>query len=163
MLDEENRPLLTEREVLRNLQAIVQDADKTPITEVRQSSIHTPAFSLISHDVQVARTSICVLTTENRKTWSRLRQALAEDRTNAACLSLIDDALFVVCLDDAAPACEGVENQRNTLGNANAEDLAALCSNFLCGTYDLRDGVQVGTCTNRWYDKVRVHVLIWDD
>ena len=38
VLDEENRPLLTEREVLRNLQAIVQDADKTPITEVRPSS-----------------------------------------------------------------------------------------------------------------------------
>lgn len=34
-LDEENRPLLTEREVLRNLQAICKDADKTPITEVR--------------------------------------------------------------------------------------------------------------------------------
>ena len=43
-LDEEKRRLLTEREVLRNLQAIVQDADKTPITEVRQSSIHTPTF-----------------------------------------------------------------------------------------------------------------------
>ncbi|KAH7885657.1 carnitine acetyl transferase [Phlebopus sp. FC_14] len=122
-LDEENRPLLTEREVLRNLQAIVQDADKTPIMEV-------------------ARTAIGVLTTENRKTWSSLRRALAEDRTNAACLRLVDDALFVVCLDDAAPG----------------EDLAALCSNFLCGTYDLREGVQVGTCTNRWYDKLQIIV-----
>ncbi|KAF8548270.1 acyltransferase ChoActase/COT/CPT [Imleria badia] len=121
VLDEENRPLLTEREVLRNLQAIVQDADKTPISE------------------------------------SRLRQALAEDRTNAACLALIDDALFVVCLDDAAPAREGVDNQRNIL-NSNGEDLAALCSNFLCGTYDLREGVQVGTCTNRWYDKLQIIV-----
>ena len=36
-LDEENRPLLTEREVLRNLQAICKDADKTPITEVGTS------------------------------------------------------------------------------------------------------------------------------
>lgn len=112
---------------------------------------------LLTLCAQVARASIGVLTTENRKTWSSLRQALAEDRTNAACLRLIDDALFVVCLDDASPAREGVENQRNNLGNG--EDLAALCSNFLCGTYDLREGVQVGTCTNRWYDKVRVHVL----
>jgi carnitine O-acetyltransferase len=79
VLDDENWPLLTEREVLRNLQAIVQDADKTHITEVRQSSIRTSAFSPISHDMQVARTSISVLATENRKTWSRLRQALAED------------------------------------------------------------------------------------
>ncbi|KAG8214291.1 acyltransferase ChoActase/COT/CPT [Butyriboletus roseoflavus] len=139
VLDDENRPLLTEREVLRNLQAIVQDADKTPITEV-------------------ARASIGVLTTENRKTWSRLRQALAEDRTNAACLRVIDDALFVVCLDDAAPAREGIENQRNNVGDTNGEDLAALCANFLCGTYDLRGGVQVGTCTNRWYDKLQIIV-----
>ncbi|KAF8125069.1 acyltransferase ChoActase/COT/CPT [Boletus edulis] len=139
VLDDENRPLLTEREVLRNLQAIVHDADKTPITEV-------------------ARTAIGVLTTENRKTWSQLRQALSEDRTNAACLRLIDDALFVVCLDDAAPAREAVENQRNSSGNSNGEDLAALCSNFLCGTYDLREGVQVGTCTNRWYDKLQIIV-----
>ncbi|KIK90875.1 hypothetical protein PAXRUDRAFT_831305 [Paxillus rubicundulus Ve08.2h10] len=138
-LDEENLPLLTEREVLRNLQAIVQDADKTPITEV-------------------ARTAIGVLTTENRKTWSRLRQALAEDRTNATCLRLVDDALFIVCLDDAAPAREGFENQLNKRGGENGEDLAALCSNFLCGTYDLREGVQVGTCTNRWYDKLQIIV-----
>lgn len=123
------------------------------------STIHLYATSaFILNAIQVARTSIGVLTTENRKTWSRLRQALAEDRTNAACLRLIDDALFIVCLDDAAPAREGAESQRNSYGNASGEDLAALCSNFLCGTYDLREGVQVGTCTNRWYDKVCVHV-----
>lgn len=30
----ENRPVLTEREILRNLQAIVSDADELPIQEV---------------------------------------------------------------------------------------------------------------------------------
>lgn len=34
VLDEENRPVLTEREVIRNLQAIVADANKTDRTEV---------------------------------------------------------------------------------------------------------------------------------
>ncbi|KAG1858816.1 acyltransferase ChoActase/COT/CPT [Suillus subluteus] len=136
-LDEDNRPLLTEREVLRNLQAICKDADKTPITEV-------------------ARTAIGVLTTENRKTWSSLRHELAQDKTNAACLRLVDDALFIVCLDDAAPGRDGVGAfVRN---GEKGEDLAALCSNFLCGTYDLREGVQVGTCTNRWYDKLQIIV-----
>ncbi|KAI6044714.1 carnitine acetyl transferase [Pisolithus marmoratus] len=137
VLDEDNRPLLTEREVLRNLQAIVKDADKTPITEV-------------------ARNAIGVLTTENRKTWSTLRHTLAEDRTNAACLSLVDDALFIICLDDAAPARTDGGVQLDKPGSN--EDLAALCSNFLCGTYDLREGVQVGTCTNRWYDKLQIIV-----
>ena len=119
VLDGENRPLLTEREIMRNLQAIVADADHTPITEFAKSAIGS-------------------LTTENRKIWSGLRERLNADRQNAGCLEVVDGALFVVCLDDAAPA-----------------DLAQLCDNFLCGTYDLRNGVQVGTCTNRWYDKVR--------
>lgn len=35
VLDDQNRPVLTEREVIRNLQAIVTDADKTDIRDVR--------------------------------------------------------------------------------------------------------------------------------
>ena len=38
VLDEDNLPLLTEREVLRNLQAILSDADKTPPADVRPFS-----------------------------------------------------------------------------------------------------------------------------
>jgi carnitine O-acetyltransferase len=53
----------------------------------------------------------------------------------------VDNALFIVCLDDAAPG-----------------DLAELCANFLCGTYELDGGVQIGTCTNRWYDKLQIIV-----
>ena len=110
---------MSEREILRNLQAIVADADELPVTEV-------------------AKNALGVLTTENRKIWSSLHDTLSRDRSNAACLHVVDRALFVVCLDDAAP-----------------EGLAELCRNFLCGTYRLVGGVQVGTCTNRWYDKVR--------
>jgi carnitine O-acetyltransferase len=109
---------MTEREILRNLQAIVSDADNLKPSEV-------------------ARKAIGVLSTENRKIWSGLRKLLQQDRNTAGCLQMIDRALFVVCLDDTTP-----------------EDLADLCSNFLCGTYNLQDGEQVGTCTNRWYDKV---------
>ncbi|KAG1744175.1 hypothetical protein EDD22DRAFT_1005788 [Suillus occidentalis] len=136
-LDEEYQPLSTEREILRNLQVICKDAVKTPITEV-------------------ARTAIDVLITENRKIWSSLRHELAEDKTNAACLRLVDDALLVVCLDDAAPGRDGVGALARN--GEKGEDLAALCSNFLCGTYDLQEGVQVGTCTNRWYDKLQIIV-----
>ena len=39
VLDMENRPVLTEREILRNLQAIINDADKLPIHEVRGSRL----------------------------------------------------------------------------------------------------------------------------
>ncbi|KAG5641785.1 hypothetical protein DXG03_004189, partial [Asterophora parasitica] len=122
VLDEDNLPVLTEREVLRNLQAIVRDADKM-------------------HRTEVARGAIGVLSTENRKIWSKLRNKLASDRHNASCLEIVDDALFVVCLDDTTP-----------------ENVGDLCSNFLCGTYALDGGEQVGTCTNRWYDKLQIIV-----
>ncbi|KAI5119672.1 hypothetical protein M0805_009617 [Coniferiporia weirii] len=122
VLDAENRPVLTEREIMRNLQAIVADADRTPVMDV-------------------AKSAVGVLSTENRKTWSGLRERLKNDKHNAECLEVVDDALFVVCLDDTAP-----------------NDLAQLCANFLCGTYGLSGGVQIGTCTNRWYDKLQIIV-----
>lgn len=34
VLDEENQPVLTEREVIRNLRAIIDDADQTDKVEV---------------------------------------------------------------------------------------------------------------------------------
>ncbi|RDB19388.1 putative mitochondrial carnitine O-acetyltransferase [Hypsizygus marmoreus] len=122
VLDENNLPVLTEREVLRNLQAIVSDADKTERSEV-------------------ARGAIGLLSTENRKIWSQIRSKLEHDRSNASCLEIVDEALFIVCLDDTAP-----------------DNVGDLCSNFLCGTYNLQAGQQVGTCTNRWYDKLQIIV-----
>jgi hypothetical protein len=38
--------------------------------------------------------------TENRTLWSKLRNSLTSDEHNAACLAVVDEALFVVCLDD---------------------------------------------------------------
>lgn len=118
-LDDKNRPLLNDREILKNLEAIIEDADQTPALEVAQNAIG-------------------LLTTENRKIWSDLRNSiLKSNKNNAECLAVVDSALFIVCLDDC-----------------KAKDLSELCENFLCGTYDLQQDVQVGTCTNRWYDKV---------
>lgn len=123
VLDNKNRPLLSDREILTNLQGIVSDADKFPVSETSSSAVG-------------------ILTTENRKIWSKLRNELREsNRHNAKCLSIVESALFVVCLDDSAPA-----------------DVGELCSNFLCGGYRLEHGVQVGTCTNRWYDKLQIIV-----
>ena len=71
--------------------------------------------------------------------WSHHRHDLASSKHNGPCLEIVDNALFVVCLDDATP-----------------DNVAELCANFLCGTYSLTNGVQIGTCTNRWYDKVPI-------
>ena len=121
-LDEEHRPLLTERAMLGNLQAIVRDADKIKIEDV-------------------AKGSVGILTTEKRPIWSMYREHLREDSHNRKCLEVVDSALFVVCMDDSEPA-----------------DAAELSNNMLCGTYKLQRGIQTGTCTNRWYDKLQIIV-----
>lgn len=121
-LDDKHRPLLTERALLGNLQAIITDADKTDPNLIAESAVG-------------------ILSTENRKTWSHCRDVLKSTEYNAKCLEVVDSALFVVCMDDAEPA-----------------DAAELSNNMLCGTYRLEKGVQRGTCTNRWYDKLQIIV-----
>jgi carnitine O-acetyltransferase len=92
---------------------------------------------------EAAKGSIGVLTTENRKVWASLRDVLTTDpeSNNADCLGIVDAALFILCLDYTSP----------TTG-------ADLCTNMLCGTSEVVRGVQVGTCTNRWYDKLQIIV-----
>lgn len=53
----------------------------------------------------------------------------------------IDRALFFVCLDNTTPP-----------------DAAAFAATALHGTYDIVNGVQIGTCMNRWYDKLQIIV-----
>jgi carnitine O-acetyltransferase len=88
----------------------------------------------------IAKHAVGVLTTENRRNWARLRSSLQQNSGgNSDALRVVDSALFVVCLDHVEPA--------------TIEDLS---TNMLCGTYKLEKGLQVGTCTNRWYDKLQV-------
>ncbi|KIW92669.1 uncharacterized protein Z519_06516 [Cladophialophora bantiana CBS 173.52] len=124
VLDDNNDLIMTEKDFAINLQVIVDDAQQTPIQEA-------------------AKGAIGVLSTENRKVWSHLRDLLTreEGSNNADCLSIVDSALFVVCLDYTEPA-----------------DVSQLCGNMLCGTSEVERGVQVGTCTNRWYDKLQIIV-----
>ncbi|GAA5817771.1 hypothetical protein MFLAVUS_011324 [Mucor flavus] len=89
----------------------------------------------------ISQNAMGVLTTENRLNWAGLREELQENEINAESLKVIDSALFIVCLDHVEPA-----------------DTNQLSTNMLCGTYKLVDGMQVGTCTNRWYDKLQIIV-----
>ncbi|VBB77779.1 Putative mitochondrial carnitine O-acetyltransferase [Podospora comata] len=124
VLDDNSDVIMTEKDIAINLQTIVDDAAQIPIQEA-------------------AKGALGVLSTENRKVWSGLRDVITREpgSNNADCLSIIDTALFVVCLDYTEPA-----------------DAAALCQNMLCGTSEIEKGVQIGTCTNRWYDKLQIIV-----
>jgi carnitine O-acetyltransferase len=124
VLDDNSDLIMTERDLSLNLQTIVDDAQQTPIQDA-------------------AKGALGVLSTENRKTWSGLRDVLTreEGSNNADCLGIVDSALFILCLDYTEP----------TSG-------ADLCQNMLCGTSQVEKGVQIGTCTNRWYDKLQIIV-----
>lgn len=90
-----------------------------------------------------AKSAVGVLSTENRKVWSQLRSVISKDEgsNNYDCLNIVDSALFILCLDYTEPKTS-----------------ADLCMNMLCGTSEVEKGVQVGTCTNRWYDKLQIIV-----
>lgn len=92
---------------------------------------------------EAAKGAIGVLTTENRRIWASIRDNMTrdEDPTNNECIKLIDSSLFIVCLDHESP-----------------ESLSELARNMLCGLSVVERGVQVGTCTNRWYDKLQIIV-----
>lgn len=124
VLDDNSDLIMTEKDVSINLQTIVDDAQQTPIQDA-------------------AKGALGVLSTENRKIWSGLRDLMTrnEGSNNADCLGIVDSALFIICLDYTEPV-SGAE----------------LCQNMLCGTSLVEKGVQVGTCTNRWYDKLQIIV-----
>lgn len=124
VLDENSDLLMTEKELSRNLQIIIQDAQLTPIKDA-------------------AKGALGVLSTENRKTWSRLRDIISreQDSTNSECLGIVDSALFILSLDCTEP-----------------KNPAELCMTMLCGSSKVENGVQIGTCTNRWYDKLQLIV-----
>ena len=124
VLDDNSDLIMTEKDVAINLQVVVDDAEDTPIHEA-------------------AKGALGVLSTENRKIWSGLRDVLTrdEDSNNADCLNIVDSALFILCLDYTEP-----------------QTSSELCGNMLCGTNDVVKGVQIGTCTNRWYDKMQIIV-----
>ncbi|KAK1815572.1 carnitine O-acetyltransferase yat1 [Friedmanniomyces endolithicus] len=124
VMDDNHDLVMTEKDVTLNLQVIVDDAMQTPVHEA-------------------AKGALGVLSTENRKIWSGLRELMSKDEgsNNSDCLNIVDTALFIVCLDWSEPL--------------NSADL---CTNMLCGTSEIERGVQIGTCTNRWYDKLQIIV-----
>lgn len=125
VFDESGNFVLTEKEIAANLRAIIRDSAQTPVTEI-------------------AKNAMGILTTENRRNWAKIRNQLKADPVNHENLDVVDNSLFIVCLDHVKPT--------------STEDLS---TNMLCGTYSLQQGMQVGTCTNRWYDKLQVTKNSW--
>lgn len=98
-----------------------------------------------AHDISIqetSKTAVGLLTTENQKVWSRCRSILVhEGLKNGRNFGIVDSSLFVLCLDDNSPQTK-----------------SDVCKNMICGTNIAENGAQVGTCTNRWYDKLALIV-----
>ncbi|KAH3666210.1 hypothetical protein OGAPHI_004399 [Ogataea philodendri] len=100
-------------------------------------------FQAIMDDVKLEHNSgtndaIGALTTELKSTWRNARYCL--ERTNKDAMDVLDNALFVVCLDHEAPANDLEKVQFVSHGTSKIDS----------------DGLQVGTCTNRYYDKLNL-------
>jgi carnitine O-acetyltransferase len=133
---------LDELDVLDILRAIRRDADKS------------------IHELEATPPALGVLTSLSRHEWALARQAIIESSgNNAKALRLIDAALFVLVLDDFG-------DESSTARPDSIHDTAA---NMLHGTSQIRTRgdpsdpsltccVQVGTCLNRWYDKLQLIV-----
>ena len=89
-----------------------------------------------------SKKAVGLLTTENQKVWSHCRSILVhEGLKNGRNFGIIDSSLFVLCLDDNSP-----------------ESKSDVCKNMICGSNIVENGGQVGTCMNRWYDKLALIV-----
>ncbi|QEU60150.1 Yat1 [Kluyveromyces lactis] len=139
VLDINNEPIFQQPEELEwNLYSIIMDSEQNSLDQNLQNSCPMGVF-----------------TTENRRVWSNVRDYISksEDQTNWRNLKIIDSALFIICLDDS-----DLEDERDWI------------KSMICGTskIDLNDkdedktkpslGLQTGTCTNRWYDKLQLIV-----
>jgi len=90
-----------------------------------------------------AKEALGVLTSLPRNEWARARRTMvAASSRSAESLNIVDSALFVLVLDEYVP-----------------ETVHKAASNMLHGTYkvDEQDS-QIGTCCNRWYDKLQIIV-----
>lgn len=121
VLTDKDELLMNEEDIKRNFKHIVQDSEKTSISDL-------------------AKSSFGILTSENRRVWATLRSKLKQNKTNNNILKVIDGALFIIVLDNVS----------------TGDDLTRMAKNFLCGESKLENGVQIGTCTNRWYDKLQI-------
>jgi carnitine O-acetyltransferase len=122
--------------------------DENDILDILRAIDKHASSSTTTDTASFNQQAIGVLTSLPRSEWAQARsQLVATSLQNATALHIIDSALFVLVLDDYIPTT-----------------LHAAASNMLHGTSQLSDEYddgqyrQVGTCLNRWYDKLQLIV-----
>ncbi|CCH44993.1 carnitine O-palmitoyltransferase 1 [Wickerhamomyces ciferrii] len=131
---------------------VLNDSNELIFTNKELKKILEDLLEEIENVENPNSTAIGSITSDTYKHWKSSREYLQREfKSN---LNKIDDALFVLVLDHSEP-------------NDTNEDLAKTIS---VGTLNIdSSGVQTGSCTSRWYDKLQLVVtknsvagVIWD-
>ena len=91
--------------------------------------------------MEQSQTALGVFTSLPRSKWAVARQELCQNESNELALRMIDSALFVLVLDDYI-----------------APDIHTAAANMLHGANVMHGTMQIGSCLNRWYDKLQLIV-----
>lgn len=106
-----------------------------------------------SHNESLFTNAIGAITSDNYRNWKHARDFLNRDHKQI--INKIDSALFVLVLDHSCP---------------NDQDEAEIAKSISTGTLNINErGVQTGSCTSRWYDKLQLVItenaiagVVWD-
>jgi len=131
------------------------------LTAIDADSKHLSSSPMLEHKaIQHASSSssLGVLTTLKRGAWSAIRTNIQNSsEQNDSALRVIDEALFVLVLDDFVPndIHEAAANMLHGSYKLSLED-----DNEDAGTASTSNDNyhQRGTCCNRWYDKLQIIV-----
>jgi carnitine O-palmitoyltransferase 2 len=82
--------------------------------------IHSQMMGIAAAAASPASSNPGVLTTAARDDWTASRARLAADASNAVSLRAVDEALFVVVLDDAQPATRAAEARTMLFGDGRS-------------------------------------------
>ena len=118
-------------------------------------AIQTHATSSASHHIDSSDASgIGVFTSLPRSQWAVIRHEICDynEAVNIPTLRMIDSALFILVLDDYVPT-------NIHMAAANMLHGTNLRSDHGGGGGDIHHApLQIGTCLNRWYDKLQLIV-----
>ncbi|WKX97298.1 hypothetical protein Q1695_013169 [Nippostrongylus brasiliensis] len=117
-----------------------------PVLNAAGQPLSLPALSALFHDV-IKRSPerqpypVGIVSSDNRDRWADVYEQLKGNPTNAAHLSCVEDALFVVCLDKESDPPKGYTEK---------DELARQC---------LHGGGTKSNSSNRWFDKTLQFVI----
>jgi carnitine O-palmitoyltransferase 2 len=95
----------------------VLDANGRPLPVPQ---VHSQMMGIAAAPATPSSINPGILTTAARDDWTSARARLAADATNASSLAAIDQALFVVVMDDAQPATRAAEARTMLFGDGRS-------------------------------------------